>query len=216
MCKSSLFLWAVSVCYILCIYIVCLVLLSLSVSPCCQPGNKGIWVIVGEWCMLMKYDDGAFKLFMIEATASYHLWFIFHSSLSERVCMCFLCLSALKSFSFLQSDLFPQQFFIDSIFFILLLILNQKHVEHVTCNLLFQSIIVNWPWLQIKLFHFPLLPCDVRRTGSYFWYCRVKHTEEKIKGQKDIWKDRRKVAIVYFVKPQTPDGCQHFKCDDAL
>lgn len=47
-----------------------------------------------------EYDRGAFKLFVIEATASYHLGFNFESNLGVRLCVrvCFRqSLSALKS-----------------------------------------------------------------------------------------------------------------------
>lgn len=46
-----------------------------------------------------EYDDGAFKRFVIEATASYHLRFIFLSSLLVRMFACVFpaTLSALQS-----------------------------------------------------------------------------------------------------------------------
>lgn len=70
--------WIVLVIYVCVpsIYSVCLELTS-SVFPChaCTLSAskiKKMQAIVGELCVLIKYDDGVFKLFMIEATTSYH------------------------------------------------------------------------------------------------------------------------------------------------
>ncbi len=51
-----------------------------------------------------EYDDGACKLFMIEATASYHLRLIFYSSLFVFVCMFPVMLISFKINIFLDKQ----------------------------------------------------------------------------------------------------------------
>lgn len=48
------------------------------------------------------------------------------------------------------------------------------------------------------------------RSSSSLTYLRVTHQGmdlKEIKGQTDIWKGRRGLAIIYFGFPHTPDGC---------
>lgn len=85
------------------------------------------------------------------------------------------------------------------------------------------------PWW----FHEALIFSDVKQTFClffsswsevHFWTFGVDVTNQHYcirltgqnkrgekKGQTHIWKDRRKVAIIYFLKAQTPDGCQPFQ-----
>lgn len=68
----------------------------------------------------------------------------------------------------------------------------------------------------LRFFFFCTFQVQVRANQHSCFKLIGQTKRREKKGQTHIWKDRRKVAIIYFLKAQTPDGCQPFKCVGAL
>lgn len=163
-----------------------------------------------------EYDDGAFKLFMTEATASYHLRFIFH--LDMHIFVCFPSIYISFKICNYSVCFFPPT--VSRIIVAVSIIVNlNKEVEHETYNLPAQS---NTETLIIATYEAPyrhIITVWYAADQQLFLAVEELNTQrvlDKIKGQTDIWKDRQRLAIIYFIKPHTPAGCQPCKCDVAI